>query len=157
LFFNYHDHHTFYVSTPLLFEMVEKAKALLTHIAETYLEKATPSSTMLAPSTHTNAASELMPVKSSSFMDDACYVKVVELQVLETTLTPLELLTDEIKHYTEFQSGKGNLQKPLACWKVKLCSPQLLLPVIFLPSLQPVSLSSERSPSPAISALFSQG
>ena len=58
-------------------EMVEKAEALLMHIAKTYLEKATPSLTMLAPSTNTNAASELMPVKSSSFMDDACNVKVV--------------------------------------------------------------------------------
>ena len=44
-----------------------------------------------------------------------------------------------------------------ACFRnTKLCSPQLLfLPVIFLPSLQPVSLLSERSPSPAISALTS--
>ena len=98
-------------------EMVEKAEALLTHVAETYLEKATPSSTTLVPSTHTNATSESMPVKSSSFMDDACVVKVVGVQVSETTSTPLELLADEIKHYTEFQGGKGDLQKPLAWWK----------------------------------------
>jgi hypothetical protein len=94
--------------------MVEKAKALLMHVVKTYLEKVTPSSTMLVPSTHTNAASELMPVKSGSLIDDACDIEVVGVQVLETTLTLLELLTDEIKCYTEFQGRKGDLQKPLA-------------------------------------------
>jgi len=58
-----------------------------------------------------------MPVKSGSFMDDACDVKVGGVQVSETTSTPLELLADEIKRYTEFQGGKGDLQKPLAWWK----------------------------------------
>jgi hypothetical protein len=56
-----------------------------------------------------------MPVKSSSFMDDACGIKVIGVQVSETTSTPLEkLLADEIKCYMEFQGGNGDLQKPLA-------------------------------------------
>lgn len=99
-------------------DAVEKAEALLTSVARSYHEEMLAD---MASKTASNQPSTSDPCAPStaddSWLQSLCNVEVTAIPVQSNESSANEL-NDEVRCYLTFEGGKGELQHPLAWWKV---------------------------------------
>lgn len=96
---------------------VEKAQALFTHVAHTYhQDMISKASNLPLPHLHQSQTSSADNI-TNSWLRDICNVNLAELISTPNTLSE-DQVTDEVKRYFKFEGGPGDIQHPLAWWKV---------------------------------------
>jgi hypothetical protein len=93
---------------------VEQAKSLFLHVAQTYYEHPLPSET------NSTTANEGTPSQIQSDAD-GWLAGICDFETSIPTPVPRskDLLKEETQRYLQFEGGRGELENPLAWWKVR--------------------------------------
>lgn len=97
---------------------IERVETLFTHVAQTYYDNPLPSDAAPEMAASSSASGPSIS-KGDAWLAQICDF---ELDIATPELQSKDQLKEEIQRYFKFEGGRGELQNPLAWWKV---SPKL--------------------------------